>query len=39
MTTVADPRWYIVHVYSGFEKKVREEIKKQAEQKGFNFED
>jgi transcriptional antiterminator NusG len=41
VTTVADPRWYIVHVYSGFEKKVREEIKKQAEQKGLGslFED
>ena len=34
-------RWYIVHVYSGFEKKVREEIQKQAEQKGLSglFED
>jgi transcriptional antiterminator NusG len=32
---MAEPRWYIVHVYSGFEKKVREEILKQAEQKGF----
>jgi transcription termination/antitermination protein NusG len=38
---MADPRWFIVHVYSGFEKKVREEILKQAEQKGLShlFED
>ena len=28
-------RWYIIHVYSGFEKKVKEEVVKQAEQKGF----
>ena len=28
-------RWYVVHVYSGFEKKVAEEIRKQAEQKGM----
>jgi transcriptional antiterminator NusG len=34
-------RWYIIHVYSGFEKKVRESIKEQAEQKGLGslFED
>ena len=32
---MADFRWFIVHVYSGFEKKVKEEIQKQAEQKGF----
>lgn len=28
-------RWYIVHTYSNFEKKVAEEIKRQAEQKGL----
>ena len=28
-------RWYIVHAYSNFEKKVAEEIKKQAQQHGL----
>ena len=28
-------RWYIIHVYSGFEKKVRDAIREQAEQKGL----
>ncbi len=28
-------RWYVVHVYSGFEKKIAEQIKEQAEQKGL----
>jgi transcriptional antiterminator NusG len=28
--TVADAKWYIVHTYSNFEKKVAEEIKRQA---------
>jgi len=31
----AQARWYIIHVYSGFEKKVRESIMEQAEQKGM----
>ena len=30
-------RWYVVHVYSGFEKKVSEEIRRQAEQKGLAY--
>ena len=33
--TKARHRWYIVHTYSNFEKKVAEEIKRQAEQKGL----
>ena len=28
-------RWYVVHVYSGFEKKIAQAIKEQAEQKGL----
>ncbi len=28
-------RWYVLHVYSGFEKKVATAIREQAEQKGF----
>src|SRR5215469_7479346 len=34
-------RWYVVHVYSGFEKKVAAAIREQAEQKGIagKFED
>jgi len=34
-TTVADKKWYVVHVYSGFEKKIAEQIKQQAAQKGL----
>jgi len=34
-------RWFIIHVYSGFEKKVMDSIREQAEQKGLGhlFED
>jgi len=34
-------RWYVVHVYSGFERKVAQQIKEQAAQKGLGgqFED
>src|SRR6516225_9526807 len=28
-------RWYVVHVYSGFEKKIAQQIKEQAGQKGL----
>ena len=28
-------RWYVVHVYSGFEKKIGQQIKEQAAQKGL----
>jgi transcriptional antiterminator NusG len=28
-------RWYVLHVYSGFEKKIATQIKEQAEQKGL----
>jgi transcriptional antiterminator NusG len=30
-------RWYVIHVYSGFEKKVATAIREQAEQKGLGF--
>ena len=29
-------RWYVIHVYSGFEKKVASSIREQAEQKGLS---
>jgi len=32
---MADLKWYVVHVYSGFEKKIAEQIKQQADQKGL----
>ena len=28
-------RWYVIHVYSGFEKKVAQSIREQAEQQGI----
>ena len=31
-------RWYVVHVYSGFERKVCDSIKEQAQQKGLDDE-
>jgi transcriptional antiterminator NusG len=32
---MASARWYVIHVYSGFEKKVSQSIREQAEQKGM----
>ena len=32
---MADKKWYVVHVYSGFERKIAEQIKHQAAQKGL----
>src|SRR5690348_18193137 len=32
---MADLKWYVVHVYSGFEKKIAEQIKQQADKKGL----
>ena len=33
--TTSDAKWYIVHTYSNFEKKVAEEIKRQAQIQGL----
>ena len=32
---MADKRWYVVHVYSGFEKKIAQQIREPAAQKGL----
>jgi transcriptional antiterminator NusG len=32
---MADMKWYVVHVYSGFEKKIAQQIREQAAQKGL----
>ena len=37
-TVNPDARWYIVHTYSNFEKKVAEEIKRQAMLQGLEYE-
>ena len=34
-TQTMDKRWYIVHAYSNFEKKVSESIREQAKQRGL----
>lgn len=31
-----EPKWYIIHAYSGFEKKVADAIKERAESQGFS---
>ena len=33
---MADKRWYVVHVYSGFEKKIAQQIREQAAQKALS---
>ena len=35
-TSLPEPRWYIVHTYSNFEKKVSEEIRRQAHIQGLS---
>ena len=35
--TVADAKWYIVHTYSNFEKKVSEEIRRQAKLQAVSY--
>src|ERR1700724_2957615 len=35
-TSFPEPRWYIVHTYSNFEKKVSEEIRRQAHIQGLS---
>ena len=35
---MAGKKWYVVHVYSGFEKKIAEQIREQARQKGLDGE-
>ncbi len=32
---MATPRWYVIHAYSGFERKVAQEIRRQAAQLGI----
>ena len=32
---MADMKWYVVHVYSGFEKKIAQQLREQAAQKGL----
>ncbi len=35
-TKPSTQKWYVIHVYSGFEKKVAESIREQAEQRGMS---
>lgn len=36
MTVTTDARWYVIHVYSGFEQKVAQSIEEQARQAGMS---